>query len=351
MPNPSKSNRHADENPKQAHGGKHSVETEVPSNNLWVGNLSTDVTDSDLANLFGKHGALDSIASYASRTYAFIYFKRMEDARAAKDALQGTLVRGNPIKIEFSRPAKPCKSLWVSGISPSVSKEKLEEDFLKFGKIEEFKFLRDRNTAFVDYLKLEDAFQALKSMNGRRIGGDQIRVDFLRSQPSRREQWPDFSDAREGHFLNRSMGPPDSPWLQQDFIRNYSDPTHSGSKRQQHSQSLGGQKGDGQPTNVLWIGYPSSVHIDEQMLHNAMILFGEIERIKSFPPRHYSLVEFRSVDEARRAKEGLQGRLFNDPRISIMFSSSDLVHSKDYPGLYPGIKGPRPDMFSNELSV
>lgn len=82
--------------------------------------------------------------------------------------------------------AKPCKSLWVAGISQNFSKEELEEEFMRFGKIQEFKFLRDRNTAYVDYFRLEDASQALKSMNGKRIGGDQIRVDFLRSQPSRR---------------------------------------------------------------------------------------------------------------------------------------------------------------------
>lgn len=82
--------------------------------------------------------------------------------------------------------AKPCKHLWVGGISPTVSKEELEEEFLKFGKIEDFKFLRDRNTAFVEFLRLEDASQAMRNMNGMRLGGDQIRVDFLRSQPSRR---------------------------------------------------------------------------------------------------------------------------------------------------------------------
>jgi RNA recognition motif-containing protein len=82
--------------------------------------------------------------------------------------------------------AKPCKHLWVGGICPTVSKEELEEEFLKFGKIEDFKFLRDRNTAFVEYLRLEDASQAMRNMNGKRIGGEQIRVDFLRSQPSRR---------------------------------------------------------------------------------------------------------------------------------------------------------------------
>lgn len=62
-----------------------------------------------------------------------------------------------------------------------------------------------------------------------------------------------------------------------------------------------------------------------------MILFGEIERIKSYPSRNYSLVQFRSMDEARRAKEGLEGRIFNDPRIMIMYLSSELAPETEYP--------------------
>lgn len=73
----------------------------------------------------------------------------------------------------------------MGGISPTVLKEELEEEFLKFGKIEDFKFLRDRNTAFVEYFRLEDASQAMQNMNGKQIGGEQIRVDFLRSQSRR----------------------------------------------------------------------------------------------------------------------------------------------------------------------
>lgn len=82
--------------------------------------------------------------------------------------------------------ARPSKCLWVGGIGPSVLKEELEAQFLKFGKIEDLKFFRDRNTAFVDYFRFEDACQALKIMNGTQIGDGQIRVDFLRSHPSRR---------------------------------------------------------------------------------------------------------------------------------------------------------------------
>lgn len=93
----------------------------------------------------------------------------------------------------------------------------------------------------------------------------------------------------------------------------------------------GARKQDG-ATKILSIGYPPCVQIHEQRLHNALILFGEIERIKCFPSRHYALVEFRSVEEARFAKDGLQGRLFNDPRIQILYSNCE-IGPVDYPKL------------------
>ncbi|KAM7465272.1 hypothetical protein LguiB_012834 [Lonicera macranthoides] len=321
-----------------------SNDSDPPSSNLWVGNLAGEVTESDLMNLFKKQGEIDNITLYSARSYAFVHFKRIEEAIAARSSLQGIVLCGNALKIEFTKPARPCKSLWVGGIGASVSKEVLEGHFLKFGKIEDIKFFRDRNTAFVDYFRLEDAWQALKSMNGKRIGDGQIRVDFLRSHPSRKEQWHDSRDGREGQFSSRNLGQPDLPWVPQDFTRNYSEPVHSSFKR---PHSSGVTRGDGLPSNVLCITYPPSFHMDEQMLHNAMILFGEIENIKSFPPSHQSLVEFRSVEEAKRAKEGLEGKLFSDPRILITYSGTELAISNDYPGFSLGMQGTRPDMFFN----
>ncbi|CAH1429431.1 unnamed protein product [Lactuca virosa] len=304
-------------------------------NNLWVGNLAADVTDSNLRNLFEKHGAVDSVTCYPSRSYAFVNMKRPEDAKRAKESLQGFVLRGSALKIDFAKPAKPCKSLWVSGISSSTTKEDLEEEFSKFGKFEDFKFLRDKNTAYIDYSRLEDASKALKMMHGKKRGGSVIRVDYLRSQP-KRDQGPDFRDAKEGqHF--RSMVPHDSPWFPPDSVKNYPDSSYYGPKRQQHNiLGMEGRKGDGeQASNVLVISYPPIVHIDEQMLHNAMILFGEIDDITSFPSRHHYLVEFRSIEEAQLAKDGLQGRLFNDPRISITFATNDQTPNKDIPGFHP----------------
>ncbi|GFP95800.1 flowering time control protein fpa [Phtheirospermum japonicum] len=314
-------------NPTQNRGvGADPPRENPPSNNLWIGNVSPEVSEVELRSIFERHGKLDSVSTYPSRSYAFICFKDLDGAKSARQGLQGYALHGNSLKIEFAKPAKPCKSLWVAGIGPSISKEELEKEFLRYGKIQEFRFLKDRNTAYVDYVGLENATQALKNLNGKRFGGSQIRVDFLRSQSSKRELGP---DAKEGQFSSRNVAP-DIRWMGQDSLNNFPEPSLSGPKRKNQFLLIGPQFGDGLPTKVLWIRHPPSVILEEDMLHNAMILFGEIERIKTFSDRNYAFVEFRSVEEARQAKEGLQGKLFNDPRILIDYFSDE----------FPGARGP-----------
>ncbi|ONK57852.1 uncharacterized protein A4U43_C09F4870 [Asparagus officinalis] len=331
---------------RRSHSSSKDREPEATSSlNLWVGDLSSDTEDADLMEIFRDYGAMDALTSYTPRTYAFVFFRKQEDAKKAKEALQGSIVKGKPIKIQLARPAKPGKCLWIGGISPAVTQEQLEDKLLQFGKLEEYKFLRDRNSALVGYTKLDDAIAAQRDMNGKSIGGEQVRVDFQKPQtqrlPSSRNDWPENHNPRGS---GRNIGPQEK-YMGYDDARNYHESTHQGSKRH---LPHGGRR-DGPPSSTLWVGYPPSFHMDEQMLHNAMILFGEIEKIKSFPSRHYSFVEFRSVDEARRAKEGLQGRLFGDPRIQILFSSSDLAPGgKDNAPLLPGYRVPRTDLLFNE---
>ena len=77
--------------------------------------------------------------------------------------------------------AKPSKQLWVGGLNPSVSKEQLEEEFSKFGKVEDHKFNRERNSSVIEFYRVDEAAAALKNMDGKDLGGEKIRVDYLRS--------------------------------------------------------------------------------------------------------------------------------------------------------------------------
>lgn len=93
---------------------RESENSEVHPFSLWVGNVGNSVTESDLLAVFSRFGALDCFISYSSRSFAFVYFRRGEDARAAREALQGMVVLGTPMKIEFARPV--CSDLQLFAI-------------------------------------------------------------------------------------------------------------------------------------------------------------------------------------------------------------------------------------------
>uniref|UniRef100_A0A0C9RMV5 TSA: Wollemia nobilis Ref_Wollemi_Transcript_10069_3442 transcribed RNA sequence n=1 Tax=Wollemia nobilis TaxID=56998 RepID=A0A0C9RMV5_9CONI len=240
-----------------------------PSQNLWVGNMPTDTTEAMLTEAFAKYGEIDSISAFPQRNYAFVYFKHVEYAKAAKAGLQGTSFRGRNLQIEFARPEN-----WIN---PLLYTPEVREGYV------------DGHRKFMGT-------------------ADMVRRNF-----------------------DSMIHLPESP---QGILTNI-----------QNVQGLEGGRKQCGPSKVLWIGYPPSVKIDEQRLHNALILFGEIEAIRSFPSRHHAFVEFRSVDEARHAKDGLQGRLFNDPRIQILYSNSDfgtMDNTKDNATFMTPLRGPLP---------
>ncbi|MFS7954886.1 putative RNA recognition motif domain, nucleotide-binding alpha-beta plait domain superfamily [Helianthus anomalus] len=68
--------------------------SDVMLSNLWVGNLTADVTELDLRNLFEKHAVVDSVTRYPTRSYAFVNMRRPEDAKRAKESLQAVVLRG-----------------------------------------------------------------------------------------------------------------------------------------------------------------------------------------------------------------------------------------------------------------
>uniref|UniRef100_J3MWA4 RRM domain-containing protein n=2 Tax=Oryza brachyantha TaxID=4533 RepID=J3MWA4_ORYBR len=83
-----------------------------------------------------------------------------------------------------------------------------------------------------------------------------------------------------------------------------------------------------EPSEVLWIGFPVGLKVDEATLWEAFLPFGEVVKITTFPGRTYAFVQYTTIAAACRAKEALQGNLFNNPRVSICFSRSDGVSAE-----------------------
>jgi RNA recognition motif-containing protein len=65
---------------------------------VFVGNLSPEVTDTDLREAFGAYGKIRSLRFISRRGLAFIEMKP-DDADAAVEAMRGTEFKGRPIDV------------------------------------------------------------------------------------------------------------------------------------------------------------------------------------------------------------------------------------------------------------
>uniref|UniRef100_A0A8I6XUP4 RRM domain-containing protein n=1 Tax=Hordeum vulgare subsp. vulgare TaxID=112509 RepID=A0A8I6XUP4_HORVV len=291
------------------------------TNTLWVGNLPTHAGEDDVMAAFAPHGALDCVVMRAgSRSYAFVLFRSVDESRAALEALRGSKVKGLPIRVEFGRPARAVRNLWVGGISPSISKQEVEDEFQKFGKIEGIAFSHDQTSAYIDFEKLEDAISAHRALNGTDLGGKELCVDFQRSR-GRVER------SEAGNFNGRGSLPP-------------------GEMGVGHAKGSAGvrMREAKNPTNVLWVGLPNTHKVNEETLRRAMAAHGVVTNVKVFPERQYAFVEFATIEGASNAKNLLDGRLFNDTRIHVLFSSSGLGPSK-LDNLTPPAGFPRSEIY------
>jgi RNA recognition motif-containing protein len=80
------------------------------SNKLFVGNLSYNVTENDLQDLFAQHGTVTDVnlmldrMSGRSRGFAFVTMSTKEEAEAATNALNGHDLQGRNLTVNEARP-------------------------------------------------------------------------------------------------------------------------------------------------------------------------------------------------------------------------------------------------------
>ena len=78
----------------------------MQGNKLYVGNLSYNVTSSQLEELFSKHGEVKEIKIIEGKGFGFVEMSQQSEALAAKEALNGFDFEGRTLKVDYAQPPK-----------------------------------------------------------------------------------------------------------------------------------------------------------------------------------------------------------------------------------------------------
>ncbi|XVE78253.1 hypothetical protein DITRI_Ditri13aG0129700 [Diplodiscus trichospermus] len=209
--------------------------------------------------------------------------------------------------------APPSRHLWVGNLSHNIIEPDLTEHFLQYGELESVAFQPGRSYAFINFKNEDEAISAMKALQGFPVAGNPLRIEFAKADkpaPSRDEDYLQRRDEQRSTLRGSSFSPRDPR------------ARHSSPERFAHDKSKANDR-SADPSEVLWIGFPALLKVDEVILRKAFSPFGEIEKITVFPGRSYAFIRFRSLMSACRAKETLQGKLFGNPRVHICFAKSD----------------------------
>jgi len=78
--------------------------------NIYVGNLSRDVTEEDLRQTFEAFGKVETVSiikdkfSGESRGFGFVEMPAKDEAQSAITGLNGKELKGRPLKVNEARP-------------------------------------------------------------------------------------------------------------------------------------------------------------------------------------------------------------------------------------------------------
>ncbi|XP_021853304.2 uncharacterized protein [Spinacia oleracea] len=213
----------------------------------------------------------------------------------------------------------PSRHLWVGNLSNHIDQSTLTDEFIRFGDLENIAYHPGRSYAFVNFIREDDAIAALNSLQGFSLGGMPLRIEFAKSDKS-------SAPPRDELYL---------PHRDEVQPRNKSSAFPPRESRKRHASPDAyfpdspriNERGTDHPTEILWIGFPSCLKVDEAILRKAFSPFGDIDKITAFPGRTYAFVQFRHLASACRAKETLQGKLFGNPRVHISFARKENASS------------------------
>ncbi|XP_057429038.1 polyadenylate-binding protein 8-like isoform X2 [Lotus japonicus] len=168
---------------------------------LYVGDLDTEINDSQLYDLFNQIGQVVSVrvcrdlATQQSLGYGYVNFTNPKDAATALDVLNFTPLNGKPIRIMYShRDPSVRKSgaanIFVKNLDKSIDHKALYDTFLVFGNILTCKIATDgsgqsKGYGFVQFENEESAQNAIDNFNGKLIGDKEVYVSHFQRKQDR----------------------------------------------------------------------------------------------------------------------------------------------------------------------
>jgi len=215
-----------------------------PSASLYVGDLSIDVTEAMLFEIFNAVGPVHSIRvcrdslTRRSLGYAYVNFHSVVDAERALHSLNTSVIMHRPCRIMWSQRDPSVRktgvgNIFIKNLDTSIGHKELYDHFSEYGNILSCKVALNetggsKGYGFVHFENEKAAQLAIEKVNNTKIGSKEVYVGFFIPRKQRtqhiEQSWtnvyvkdldPEITD-EEFKQLFEKYGPVNSPLIKRD---------------------------------------------------------------------------------------------------------------------------------------
>ncbi|XP_073317035.1 polyadenylate-binding protein 6-like [Primulina huaijiensis] len=171
--------------------------------NLFVKNLDPSITSARLQEIFSEYGTVISCKvaeeNGKSKGYGFVQFGSEDSAKAALDAVHGTMQDGKKLcvskfvrKSERNNAEPVFTNLYVKNLDEDITNDLLKNKFSAFGNICSAVVMKDekgksKGFGFVNFGSHEEAKKAMEALNGELFGSKNLFVGRAQKKDERAE--------------------------------------------------------------------------------------------------------------------------------------------------------------------
>ncbi|KAF8642255.1 hypothetical protein AX16_009530 [Volvariella volvacea WC 439] len=335
-------------------------EDDSEARSVFVSQLAARLTARDLGYFFedklGEGTVMDARIvtdrlSRRSKGIGYVEFRTIDLVEKAL-ALSGTIVMGLPIMVQLTESernkthpgdgnlnlppgvsASHGAMLYVGSLHFNLTESDIKQVFEPFGELAFVDLHRDPMTgrskgyAFVQYKRAEDARMALEQMEGFELAGRTLRVNTVHEKGSTRYTQQDSLDEAGGGNLNAAS----RQALMQKLARIEPVPTkveappklNIPQSMQSRSVLLKNMFNPEEETERDW-----DKELAEDVRNECSEKYGRVEAIKVEKDSQGEIyVKFDTVESAKKAVQGLNGRWFGGKQVSATFISDAIMQA------------------------
>ncbi|KAF9496166.1 splicing factor, CC1-like protein [Pleurotus eryngii] len=346
--------------PQEDYNPDEPKEDDSEARSVFVSQLAARLTARDLGYFFedklGEGTVMDARIvtdrlSRRSKGIGYVEFRTIELVEKAL-SLSGTVVMGLPIMVQLTEAERNrlhpgdgnlnlppgvsaphgAMQLYVGSLHFNLTESDIKQVFEPFGELEFVDLHRDPMTgrskgyAFVQYKRAEDAKMALEQMEGFELAGRTLRVNTVHEKGTAKYTQQDTLDESGGGNLNAAS----RQALMQKLARIEPAPvTPTDSKpnipqaMQSKSVLLKNMFDPEEETERDW-----DKDLAEDVKGECEEKYGKVEAIKVEKETQGEIyVKFDSIDSAKNAIQGLNGRWFGGKQVSATFISDAIMQA------------------------